>query len=150
MPSCRGVWTVRAGVVIRVEAAITGLAAVNANLEATQGRVDAAMVRGMRRTVQGGVGIVRGNVSGRPGPRVITGDFRRSWSGDTVSEGSVVFGQIGSNSPQGRRLNYGFDGVDSLGRRYRQPPYPFIPQSEEPIRQLALNEIGSEVQAAFK
>ncbi|MDX3758165.1 hypothetical protein [Streptomyces mirabilis] len=35
---------------------------------------------------------------------------------------AVVF----TDAPQQRRLEYGFVGVDRLGRQYRQPPYPHI------------------------
>ncbi|MBI9114303.1 hypothetical protein [Sanguibacter suaedae] len=31
---------------------------------------------------------------------------------------------VSTNLPQARRLEFGFFGEDSLGRNYRQPPYP--------------------------
>lgn len=66
---------------------------------------------------------IRANASGRPGPRAITGDYRRSWGIATGPRGSTI---VGTNKPQARRLEWGFTGTDSLGRRYRQPPFPHV------------------------
>lgn len=65
--------------------------------------------------------------SGPPGPRLITGDYVRSWTttrrpGPGGGQASVV----GTNKPQARRLEFGFIGADSLGRVYNQPPYPHL------------------------
>ncbi|WP_405999407.1 hypothetical protein [Streptomyces sp. NBC_00829] len=35
-------------------------------------------------------------------------------------------GVVFTDAPQQRRLEYGFVGVDRLGRQYRQPPFPHI------------------------
>ena len=61
--------------------------------------------------------------SGPPGPRIITGDYNRSIS--LAMSGNAFFSQaeVGTNRPQGRRLELGFHGTDSLGRTYNQPPY---------------------------
>lgn len=67
---------------------------------------------------------VKANASGRPGPNAPTGDYRRSIGLRVVSRGGVVTAFVGTNKPQGRRLEYGFHGADSLGRVYNQPPYP--------------------------
>lgn len=66
------------------------------------------------------------NASGRPGPNVITGDYRRSITVEFIREqaGSSVSAVIGSNNPQARRLEFGFHGEDSLGRHYNQAPLP--------------------------
>lgn len=64
---------------------------------------------------------VRANASGRPGPNIVTGDYRRSIS--VVKEGPTS-ALVGTNRPQGRRLEFGFYGVDAIGRTYNQPPYP--------------------------
>lgn len=65
---------------------------------------------------------IQGNASGRPGPRVITGDYRRSWT--TTHHGAAS--TVGTNKPQARRLEYGFYGPDRLGRVYNQPPFPHV------------------------
>lgn len=69
---------------------------------------------------------IKGRASGRPGPRRVTGDYGRSWT----TEFGIFQGDraaiVGTNAPQGRRLENGFVGVDSLGRHYNQPPYPHV------------------------
>ena len=67
---------------------------------------------------------VKARASGRPGPNVITGDYRRSINLELVSEGNAFGAVVGTVAVQGRRLEYGFVGVDSLGRHYDQPPFP--------------------------
>jgi hypothetical protein len=76
---------------------------------------------------------VRARASGRPGPRRQTGDYRRSIGAQTAQIAPGVWqGTVGTNAPQGRRLEYGFVGQDSLGRTYNQPPYPhFGPAVDE-------------------
>jgi len=63
-----------------------------------------------------------------PGPNVATGDYRRSisleFSSGTLDGERAVQGDVYTNSVQGNRLEYGFVGVDSAGRVYKQPPYP--------------------------
>lgn len=66
---------------------------------------------------------VKANASGRPGPRVISGDYRRSINGRVRNHGGVMVGSVGTAAPQARRLEYGFVGADRLGRMYNQRPY---------------------------
>lgn len=77
--------------------------------------------------------MVKANASGRPGPRAQTGDYRRS-IGMQVREGiAMVTAEVGTNAPQGRRLEFGFWGLaDSLGRVFHQPAFPhFGPAADE-------------------
>lgn len=75
---------------------------------------------------------VKAKASGRPGPNAPTGDYRRSITAQFSREGSKSIAIIGTNAVQGRRLEFGFNGVDSLGRHYNQPPYPhFGPAFDE-------------------
>jgi len=69
---------------------------------------------------------VKAAASGRPGPRVITGDYRRSWTTRNTPLAGGAKANVGTNRPQARRLEYGFVGVDSLGRRYNQRPFPHV------------------------
>lgn len=62
--------------------------------------------------------------SGRPGPRAITGDYRRSWQWEYTGGAGSFTSLVGTSAPQGRRLEFGFHGADSLGRVYNQPPFP--------------------------
>ena len=67
---------------------------------------------------------VKAHASGRPGPRTPTGDYRRSIVGEVERRSGFTVGTVGTNRPQGRRLELGFVGIDALGRHYNQPPYP--------------------------
>ncbi len=67
---------------------------------------------------------VRAAASGRPGPRAITGDYRRSITLEMATVDGRVAAIVGTAAPQGRRLELGFVGVDSIGRTYNQPPFP--------------------------
>jgi hypothetical protein len=78
--------------------------------------------------------LVRARASGRPGPRVQTGDYRRSIAVEITGTTATV----GTNRPQGPRLELGFVGVDALGRHYNQPPFPhFRPAAAEIEPQFA-------------
>jgi len=63
-----------------------------------------------------------------PGPNVATGDYRRSislsFSSGMLDGERSVDADVYTNSLQGNRLEYGFIGVDSLGRVYKQPAFP--------------------------
>ncbi|MFE0257283.1 HK97 gp10 family phage protein [Streptomyces sp. NPDC059010] len=69
---------------------------------------------------------IQRNASGRPGPNVITGQYRASWDVRVRASGGQVTAEVFTDAPQARRLEYGFVGVDSLGRHYRQPPFPHV------------------------
>lgn len=69
---------------------------------------------------------IQQNASGRPGPNVITGKYRASWQVKVRMDGGRVTATVSTDAPQQRRLEYGFVGVDRLGRHYRQSPYPHI------------------------
>lgn len=69
---------------------------------------------------------ITAHASGRPGPRHISGDYKRSWSTRFLGGITTIAAEVGTNAPQARRLEYGFVGTDSLGRHYNQPPYPHV------------------------
>ena len=68
--------------------------------------------------------LVRAGASGRPGPRAQTGDYRRSIAQVNGMDRGAAVSVVSTNSPQARRLEYGFNDVDVLGRRFHQPPLP--------------------------
>lgn len=98
-----------------------------------------------------GRGMIRAAASGRPGPNVITGRYRSSWQVDTRLLPYGAQCTIGTNEPQGRRLEFGFwDMTDSIGRHFFQPPYPHVgpavPRMETALRdgmQDAVSEVFS-------
>lgn len=76
--------------------------------------------------------LIKAKASGRPGPNAPTGDYRRSWTTRYVDMPTGAVAIVGTNKPQGRRLEYGFTGADSLGRVYDQPPFPHVgPAADE-------------------
>lgn len=56
--------------------------------------------------------------TGPPGPRIQTGNYVRSMSVVHGMKGGSPTATVGSNAPQGRRLEMGFTGTDSIGRVY--------------------------------
>ena len=68
---------------------------------------------------------VRNHASKRPGPRVVTGAYRDSWGARMLKgRAGQQVGVVHTNHPAAHRLEYGFVGTDSLGRRYNQQPFP--------------------------
>lgn len=67
---------------------------------------------------------VKARASGRPGPNAPTGDYRRSIESKFIALPGGGMAMVGTNKPQGRRLEFGFVGRDSLGRNYNQRPFP--------------------------
>lgn len=95
-------------------------------LDHAAGRLGNAIHDGVRHTGELGKAKIRGNASGRPGPNVITGRYRNSWESPSTRLPYGGHCTIGTYAPQGRRLEYGFVGPDSLGRVYNQPPFPHV------------------------
>ena len=117
-------------------------------LERAATRIGTTIARGVDHVGTLGQACIRGNASGRPGPNVITGAYRNSWQARTrrIPYGAIC--TLGTDAPQGRRLEFGFVGTDSLGRHYAQPPFPhvqpalpFIEQTLMAQMRLAVAEI---------
>lgn len=64
------------------------------------------------------------NASGRPGPNRVTGDYVNSFYYEVVDDVETASVYAGTDEPYAMRLEYGFVGIDSLGRDYHQPPFP--------------------------
>lgn len=134
---------------MRVNARVTGVGRALAVMGIAERLTLEAAKVGLGRAAQAGVGIVRGNASGRPGPRFITGDYRRSWSADTDTNGGNIQAQIGTNAAQGRRLEYGFTGTDILGRSYDQPPFPHVKPAADKLIPIVEAEVGGSIKKAL-
>lgn len=97
-------------------------------LEQAAAQIGPAMERRMRHAAEMGRARIRGHASGRPGPNVISGDYRGSWK--VPRPRRIPYGAecvIGTEAPQGRRLEFGFyQRYDSLGRYYLQRPFPHV------------------------
>jgi len=97
-----------------------------ARLETAALRIGPAVAHGVEHAAELGRAQIKGHASGRPGPNVITGQYRNSWQ---VEKRHLPHGAqctIGTEEPYGRRLEFGFVGADSLGRVYNQPPFPHV------------------------
>lgn len=84
------------------------------------------------------------------GPGVVTGRLRNSIV--VVSQGPTgAFGYQVTVAPTvvySRRLELGFNGTDSRGRRYNQPPYPFLGPAYHFIVPLVATRFYEEAWAA--
>jgi hypothetical protein len=99
-------------------------------LDSAADRTGEVVEQHMRRVGRLGVARIKENASGRPGPMVRNTEvpnYRDSWKSETSG---IPYGAecvIGTNKPQGKRLEFGFyDMTDSLGRHYFQPPFPHV------------------------
>ncbi|MFI9157496.1 hypothetical protein [Kitasatospora aureofaciens] len=90
---------------------------------------------------------VKAAASGRPGPNVQTGEYRRSWTTEVHATGTGVEAVVGTGRPQGPRLEYGFVGPDSLGRVYHQPPFPHVGPAVQRIEPLFVAAIARVAEA---
>ena len=61
-----------------------------------------------------------------PAPNIHTTDYQGSWSHKATQAGETVEAVVGTNKPQGRRLEFGFIGPDRKGRVYHQAPRPHV------------------------
>lgn len=73
---------------------------------------------------------VQQNASGRPGPNVVTGQYRGSIR---IMERSRYSVTVGTDAVQALRLEFGFVGTDSIGRHYQQPAFPHFRPAEDTV-----------------
>lgn len=94
---------------------------------------------------------VQQNASGRPGPRVETGAYRAEI--EVVEEkhgGEVANVVVYTEHPEGPRLEFGFIGVDAMGRHYDQPPFPHWQPAIDVIWPEYIQAIQDEIPRWFK
>lgn len=105
---------------------VIGLGGVLAALDGMGAAATAPVAAGVNEAAQWGQGAVAAVAPYK------TGDYARSIkaSKPTITPTSVE-ATVGTNRPQGRRLEFGFVGEDALGRYYNQAPRPHW----EPVRQ---------------
>lgn len=118
------------------------LSELASRLEASADRVGPEINRTVQQKARLARALIRENASGRPGPNIITGAYVASWRLEPFAVPIGGGATIGTNAPQGRRLEYGFyDMTDSLGRHFFQVPRPHV----DP----AVNELSPEYERAF-
>ena len=71
---------------------------------------------------------IRDRASGPPGPNVGESEehYRDSWGVTMIRDGLSSTAVVGTDKPYGRRLEWGFVGIDSLGRSVHQRPRPHV------------------------
>ncbi|MFF6844657.1 hypothetical protein ACFY8X_38705 [Streptomyces tanashiensis] len=119
-------------------------------LDAAADALPEGIERAVAHTAMVGIGRIRANASGRPGPNVITGDYRSSWEPDGGRR--IPYGAectIGTRRPQGRRLEFGFEGPDSLGRVFHQPPFPHVGPAIPFMEQTLKTQMGHVIREAL-
>ncbi|MEU9774575.1 hypothetical protein [Streptomyces sp. NPDC047968] len=95
-------------------------------MTAAAARVGPAVSQAVRHEAMVLQALIQARASGRPGPNAITGRYRASWQTHVVPRRHGATATVGTFAPQGRRLELGFYGADSLGRVYAQPPFPHV------------------------
>lgn len=102
---------------------VIGASEAALSMRAASAELESALSAVVRRSGTSLVHSIQARASGRPGPRAITGAYRRSWTKQMAGKTTCI---VGTNAPQARRLEYGFHGADRIGRVYNQPPYPHV------------------------
>lgn len=97
---------------------------------------------------------VKAHASGRPGPRAPNGDYRRSWNTRVVNSGTNPVVIVGTNAPQGRRLEFGDTYKDTyqnrkLGRVGAQWMYPHVEPALQESQQKVAAVIMAEIVKVF-
>ena len=75
-------------------------------------------------TAKKSIGKVKAPSSPGHAPATVTGTLKRSIAHELSP--TKLEGKVGTNIEYGRRLELGFIGVDSKGRRYNQAPRPYL------------------------
>ncbi|RSO40609.1 hypothetical protein DMH15_14715 [Streptomyces sp. WAC 06725] len=61
----------------------------------------------------------------------------------------MVVAEVGTSAPQGRRLESGFVGADSLGRHYAQPPFPHLGPAVDQAGPVLARELNDAVKRSL-
>lgn len=88
---------------------------------------------------------VKQHASGRPGPNVITGEYRNSIQVSYTQRAGGVTATVYSPLPFSRRLEYGFIGTDSAGRAFAQVPRPHFAPAMRELREEFIAALGAVV-----
>ena len=128
---------------------VVGAAALSAQVAGVAATVDVALGPVVDATVRVGVAAAKVNASGRPGPNVVTDQFRSGIDGRTARTGDGWVGAYGSDAAQAWRLEAGFVGPDSLGRVFNQPPYPWLGPTVGPVSEFFVGRAGAAVRGVL-
>jgi HK97 gp10 family phage protein len=82
---------------------------------------------------------------------VVTGTLMRSIHTEIETpSASRATGKIGPSVPYGARVEFGFVGVDSLGRHYNQGPQPYMRPAFDSKKQESLDEMKAQTKEFLK
>lgn len=74
---------------------------------------------------------------------VLTGTLRRSIHTEVQLDGVGAVARVGTDVPYARRIEYGFQDTDALGRRYHQPARPYLRKALDERRDAAQAEAAA-------
>lgn len=81
---------------------------------------------------------------------VLTGELRNSIKVEIRKTKRGISAKVGSAEPHAARIEFGFMGVDKLGRRYHQGARPYLRPALDPRRDKLKAASLQDVQDAFK
>lgn len=79
------------------------------------------------------------------GPNVATSKYQNSIKKEVLASTTIITAAVGTDAPQGRRLELGFHGADSLGRRYSQDPLPHFGPALDDLTVPFMEAVGEAV-----
>lgn len=97
----------------------------------TANKINGSMLKAVQDYTQTLEGEIKSRQGKPPAPNIVTTDYIGSWVHKVTQAGEIVEGIVGTEKPQGRRLEFGFVGPDRLGRVYHQQPRPHVAPSIE-------------------
>jgi hypothetical protein len=78
---------------------------------------------------------------------VLTGTYRRSIH---VGDPTPTEVRVGTDVPYGKRLEYGFNGTDALGRTYHQPAGGYARRAMDENREAVTQEVRNAIVALLR
>jgi hypothetical protein len=110
--------------------------------------LEAEIIRVTRNAGQRLLTAVRSHASGGQGPEIQSGEYRGSWRMEFRSNAKgYAVATVGTDSPQGYRLEMGFQGTDSLGRVFDQQPNPHVEPATAEVREVFVGQVARAVDA---
>lgn len=78
-------------------------------------------------------------------PAVMLSNYMNSITHNVKVEPNQITGTTGTNQEQGKRLEFGFVGTDSKGRRYNQAPRPHMKATYEKNKERIKDKLNQEI-----
>lgn len=78
-------------------------------------------------------------------PAVMLSNYINSITHNVAKRPDALVGTIGTNQKQGKRLEFGFVGTDSRGRRYNQAPRPHFKKTYQEKRKQIQDKLNERI-----